>query len=174
MDGTLDAAPLPCPGPGAGVIGAAELSNISVFILYDLLALDYIGVFETHFPVRLESEELLGRILHEVSPLDVQLTGERNLTACSLGLCRIERAVKPLDLALGIVGNRKLHRVLNHHIPVAAGVQILPYAPLKQLDINQLVPLGHAYLVAEHLKALGSIASPPDSAQRRHPGIVPA
>ena len=174
MDCALDTSPFPSARTGGRIIGASEFDYIAIGILDYLIALDDVGVFETDLSIRLETEELLRGILHEVGPADVEFTGERNASLGSLRLCRVERAVEPLHLARLPVGEGDLDRVLNHHVAVRAGIEVLADAPLEKLDIHQLVALGDSYFLAEHLERLRSVAPSSHAAERRHPRVIPA
>ena len=178
MDCTLDRAPFSVAGPCCRVVGALELDYIAFRVLDDFFALDYISIFQTHFTVGLQAEELLGSIFHEIGAFDVEFACERDLAGRSFRLggnsCGVEGAVEPFHLPFRVVGDGKLDGVLNDHVAVGTGVQVLPYAPFEELDVHQLVTLAHADLVAEHLECLGGVATPADAAERRHAGVIPS
>ena len=133
-----------------------------------------VGVLEAHLAVRLEAEELLGGVLHEVRAVDVELAAEGDPAGRALRLGRVQRAVEPFDLAFRIVGEGDLDGILDHHVAVGTGVQVLADAPLEELDVHELVALGDADLVAEHAERLGGVAATADAAERGHAGVVPA
>ena len=174
VDGALHAPPFPGSGAGGRIIGAFQLGYLTLRVFNNFVTLDDIGVFKTYFAVRLEAEELLGSVFHEVGALDVELSAEGDLAARSLGLSRVERTVKPFHLPFGPVGDGELDRILDHHVAVRPGVEVLPYAPFQQLDVHELLVLADTDLVAEHLDGLGSIAAAPHSAEGGHARVVPA
>ena len=79
MDSTLYRTPLACTRLGCRIVCTLDLYDISLSILYDLLALDDISIFQTNFSVRLEAKILLRRLLHEVVSLYIDLACKRNL-----------------------------------------------------------------------------------------------
>ena len=158
MDRALDGAPFARGRVRGGVVGALELNDAAVLVLDHLIALDDVGVLEAHLAVRLEAEELLWGVLHEVRAVDIKLAGERHLARGALRLRRVQRTVEPFDLAFRIVGEGDLDGILDH----------------QELDVHQLVALGDADLVAEHAERLGGVAAAADAAERGHAGIVPA
>ena len=174
MNGALDTSPLSGSRAGAWVVCAFQLYDIACFVFDDLLALYDIGVFEADLSVRLESEELLRSVFHEVRTVNQQLSCERNFACRSFRLGRVERAVKPLYLTFRIIGDGDLDRVLNHHVPVGPCVQVLTYAPFEKLDVYELVSLGNTDLVAEHLQCICRISSSAHAAECRHSRVVPS
>ena len=174
VDRPLDGAPFAGYRMRGRIVGALQLNDLAISIFDYLIALDDIGVLEADLTVRLEAEELLGSVFHEVGPVDVEFTGERDAAGGTLRLGRVQRAVEPFDLAFRIVGEGDLDRILHHHVAVGTGVQVLADAPFEKLDVHQLVALGNADLLAEHPERLGRVAAAAHAAQGRHPGIVPA
>ena len=54
------------------IIGAVHLDGLTFFILHHFCALHEVGVAQTHFPARRETEILLRRMLPKIILLDVQ------------------------------------------------------------------------------------------------------
>ena len=159
---------------GGRVVGALEFHHFPVLILDNLVALDDVSVFEAHLAVGFEAEELLGGILHEIRPFDEEVSGEGDAALGALRIGRIQRAVEPFHLAFGPVGDGELDGVLHHHVAVGALIEVLTDTPLQELDIHELVPLGNANLVTEHLEGIGGIAATAHTAEGGHAGVVPA
>ena len=85
------------------VILRIDLLDLAVGVFLQPAAFDDIRTFETHFLVRTETEEFLGRILHEVLALDPKFAGEGHLMHPLLGILRIVGHLHHLGLLLGIV-----------------------------------------------------------------------
>ena len=67
----------------SGIVSAANLNDVAVFVLIDAGAGDEIGVTQAHFAARREAEEFLGRVFHKVGAVDPQFAAERQFTALS-------------------------------------------------------------------------------------------
>ena len=81
---------------GLEVSGAADLDDLAVVVLDDLVALDDIRAHQTDLAVRLETLELRGRNLGEVALFDIQLAGERYLAGAGFLIARIVRYLELL------------------------------------------------------------------------------
>ena len=79
-----------------------------------------------------------------------------------------------LGLPLGVVDQGELHGPEHRHHPPGGLVQILPEAVFQEGVFNGVVRLGHPHPVAEIADGAGGVAPPPQAAQGRHTGIVPA
>ena len=174
MNSPFHRTPLPCSRLRCRVVCASDFSDIAFSILDHLLTFHYIGIFEPYFPVRLQTEIFLRRLLHEVGTLNIHFPGERHLARRPLRCGRIQRSVEPLDLPRLPVGYGHLDWVLHHHISVGTLVQVLAHAPLHELQVNELLPLGDTYLLGEHPHGFRSISPSPDAADGRHARVVPA
>jgi hypothetical protein len=56
-----------------GIVGAAQLHDLSGAVLHDFVAGDEIGAAKPHLPARRQPEELLRRIFPEIIPFDEEL-----------------------------------------------------------------------------------------------------
>ena len=64
---------------GLGIVGAAQLDDLPVFIFDDLFALDNVAVAQPHFASGGQAVESPRRVLHEVVAFDVEHAGKGNL-----------------------------------------------------------------------------------------------
>ena len=144
----LDGTPCAAAGLRCGIVGAADLGDIAPGILHYLLALYDVGIFQAHLSARTKTEELLGRLFHEVGPLDVELAAEEDGPLPGLGILGILRGSAVFGtaglhlgsraaLAVVPVGDDQLDGVGDHHVAVGAFVQavgalvqVLAQAPL--------------------------------------------
>src|SRR5690348_2777357 len=91
-------------GLAAKVRRATEFDNLAGAVFDDFVALDDVGVFQSHLTAGFESEILWRWHFHEVILLNVEFTGERNFSRASGLILRIVDRVKLFGLALGNVG----------------------------------------------------------------------
>src|SRR5207244_5586220 len=96
----LDLAPIwrRVAAPGGRIIGTAELGQFAISVLDCLAACDEIGVAQTDLPARRQSEEFLGRVLHEIIPLHKNLSAKQNAARASGRVFRIIDSVELLGL----------------------------------------------------------------------------
>ena len=175
VDGALDLAAVDRHAvAGLEVGGAADLDDLAVVILDDLVALDDIRAHQTDLAVRLETLELRGRNLGEVALFDIQLAGERYLAGAGFLIARIVRNLELLALTLRIVGDDQLDRLGDSHAAQRGVVQLLADAVLEQLDVDERICLRDAGALYKVKDSARRVAAAAQCAQGRHARIVPA
>ena len=97
------------------IVCAVDLCHISVLVLLKACACHEICAHETYFVAREKTEVLLRRILHEVLTLDIEFSGERNLTLAHLRILQVIRDAQHLCLAFRIVVDDQLYRIEDSH-----------------------------------------------------------
>ena len=161
--------------PGVGIILAQHLGDVAVFVLHAAGALHQIRALQTAFQTVGGQALVLGHgDLHKVVRLDPQMAGEGDIVGALSGIGGVILHGEHLALALGIVGDRQLHRMQHRHGALGVGVQILPQAVFQKTVLNDVGGLGHADALAEIADGRGGIAPAAQAAQRGHAGIVPA
>ncbi len=134
-----------------GIIGRTDFGDVAILILYNARAFDDVSTFETHFLVGRETEELLGRILHEVVALNPKFTTERHLVSTLGGILRVVVHDHGLGLSLGIVLQNKLDRILDYAHTSGGLVEVLAHRMLKKLDVVESLVTGVTDAVHEVL-----------------------
>ena len=71
--------------------------------------------------------------------------------------------IEVFDLAFRIVFDDDLQRPQDRHRPGRAGIEVFTDAELQQSDVNHVLALGHANLVAEAANRLGREAPAPQT-----------
>ena len=155
------------------IIFAEDLDDISVLVLAAAGAGDEIRPLQTDLKARIHPLELRRRDFHKVVSLNEQITGETDLACSVLRTKRIVLHREKLCFPLGIICDRQLHGVQDCHHAASVFVQIVAQATLKQRPVDGGIDLGHADLFTERADRTRGIAAAAQTAQRRHPGIVP-
>ena len=159
---------------GVHVHSAQNRRHIALPVLFAPVAADDIGALETRLVAGIEAEVLLGRILHEVLALDIDLAGKHGFVRAHFGMVRMVFHIQLVTLVRGPVGQDHLQGPEHGHGTRRLFAQVLAHAVLQQGQINGAVGLGHADAVDEIADALRRIAPAAHRAQRGHAGIVPA
>ena len=160
-----------------GVVGAIDGGDASLGILVAgvlFVALDNVGVLQSHLLAGSQAHELLLGLLLEVVALNPQLATELYLV-CAVGLVLgVVHGGQHLRLSLGIVGDDHFHGVEHGADSEGAGVQVVAQGTLKEGHIVQRVNLRVANLLHEFLDTLGRVAATAESADGWHTGVVPS
>ena len=159
---------------GLEVSRAADLDDLAVFVLDDLVALYNIRAHQTHLAAGLEALELRGRHLGKVALFDIHLARERNLARARRFVARVVRHLKFLALVRGVVGDDQLDRLGHRHAAQRGLVELLADAVLEQLDVHERIRLCHARALDEVQNGARRIAAAAQRAQRGHARVVPA
>src|SRR5262249_44013436 len=85
------------------IVTAAQLSHLTLCILYDFATCGKVGITQAHLGTRRESEEFLRRILHEVVLLDVKLTCKFYFACACRRVIRMIGGVELFDLSFGVI-----------------------------------------------------------------------
>ena len=156
-----------------GIIGTTQLNDLAILVLNNLLAADQVRIAQTHLLTRRQTIVLLGRLLHKVVAVDIDLTREGHLACtCSLVLGVVD-AGEVLGLILGIVGNRNLQRLQNSHTTLSSLIQILAHAELHQAQVDHVIALSNTNLLGKCTHRCRGVTLTTQSADCRHTGIVP-
>ena len=174
MNGTLDlAAVYRHTVAGLQIGGAVQLNDLTVLVGDDLVALDDICTHQANLAVGLEALELRRRYHREVALLDIQLTGERYVTAaCGLVLGVIGQG-EDLGLILRVVGNNHLDGLGDSHTTDCSLVELLTDAVLKQTDIYERICLCDTSAAHKLQNGGRGVAAAAQTAQGGHTRIVP-
>ena len=159
---------------GGGIVGAPQLDHLALGVLHGLPARDEVGVAQPHLLARRQSEELLGRVLHEVVALDPQLAREADLARARACVLRVVDGFQLLRLALRIVLDHHLERPQHGHAPQRAFVERLAHRELEHAGIDHAVGLGDADALDEIADRRRRHAAPTQARNRGHARIVPA
>ena len=152
-----------------------DLRDVALGILHVVHISHDVGRLQPHRTTGCQAEPLLVDALHfEVVGFDEQLPAERQLAGSRLRVFRIVLCGQPLDLALRIIGHHKLDRTKHRHRARGNRIQVVAQCKLQQPHVDDVVPLGHPDAVAELTDAFRGVPTSTQSADRGHPGIVPA
>ena len=174
--GTLDLAAVGgITAAGLRIIGAQHLGDVAVRVLHTAGTLHQIRALQAALRTVGGQSLVLGhRDLHKVLRLDPQMAREGDLMGALRRVGGVVLHREYLALALGIVGHRQLHRVQHRHGALRMRVQVLPQAVLQEAVLNGVGGLCHADALAEAADGGGGVSPAAQTAQRGHPGIVPA
>ena len=149
-----------------------ELADGAVVVLDDLVALDDVGVLEAHFSARLQAEELLRRLFHEVFLLDVDDARERHVAVAAVH--RIVVGDEHFLMVFRHVRQHDLQRMQHGHDAVGMLVEIFAHSVLEHRDIDEAVCLCNADFLAERFDSRWRIAATAQARDGRHARVVPA
>ncbi|MNQ78863.1 hypothetical protein D3C85_937860 [compost metagenome] len=121
---------------GLDIISTVQLNNVAIRILDEVVALDEVGVFQTHFVAREETEILRRRIFHEIVLLDVDLAGERNHAVAHFRVLGIVLRLQHLRTILRIVSDDNFKRIEHAHRAERLQFQILTDEVVEHARIN--------------------------------------
>ena len=158
---------------GFEIGGTTDFGNVSVFILYNLVATNDVSTHKTNLAVRLHSEELGRRNFGEIIGIDIELLGERKSSCTCIGISGIVRYLEILNLILGIVGNYNLYGMQNRYFSVSRCIKLFSDAVLEKLIINYTVSLCDTCASYEIEDGRGGVSASAETAERRHTRIVP-
>ena len=156
------------------VVGAAQFGDVAFGILNHLLAFDEVRVAQTHFAARRETEELLGRLLHEIVAFDVDHLREGNLTRSGRFVLRIVDRREEFRLVLVVVGDDHFQRVEYGHATLGDLVQVFADAVFQLAEVDDVVAFGNAYHFSEVAHRSRGVTLAAQGADGRHAGVVPA
>ena len=175
MDGALDLAAVNRVAvAGLEVGGAAQLDDVALLVLDNLVALDDVGAHQADLAVRFHAEELRRRYLGKVVRVDVELAGERNLSDAGLLILRDVGQLEILFLVLRVVGDDHLDRVQDGDAALGGGVELITDAVLQQADVDDAVGLGDAGLLDKLVDGARGVAAAAQAADGGHSRVVPA
>ena len=155
------------------VVRAAQLNNIALLVLDNLIALDKVRVAQAHLVTRRKAEVFLWRILHKVVTLDVDNLREWNLTHTCLFVLRVIDSLTHLDLALLPICDNHFERVQYCHSTLGNLIQVLTHAVLHLAEVNNIIALCHAHHLGKCSHRCRSIALTAQCADSRHSRVVP-
>ena len=144
--------------PRIRIVGAAEFRDLARCILDDLITFNNIGMLEADLAARLQAEELLRCVLHEILAVDIELTAEGHIT-----LPAVRRTVfcqKIFRLALRIVREDKFQRAQHCHNTRCIAVEFVAHAVFEHGTVHRAVALCYADLFAECAHGRRRIAAP--------------
>ena len=159
---------------GLGVIGAVNDCDLSVGILLAACGLDVVGCLQSDLVSDVESVISLGRNLHEVLALDVELFAEGHLALSGGLVLGVVLDLEVLDFVLGVVVDDELDRVKDGHDALCTLVEVLADAELHEGVVHYGLDLGHADTGDEILHGFRRVSAASDSADGGHSGIVPS
>ena len=112
MDGSLNLTAIRAvTSLGCRIIGTMNLRDIAVCILDTAFALDKICVHQTDFIAREHTEIFFRRYFHEIFPLNIKLSGKRNLPAAKLRILEIVLNLQIFYLSFRIIVDDNLDRI---------------------------------------------------------------
>ncbi len=177
----VDGGPLHLPpvggiaAPAVRVVLGEDLRHPAVPVRLTAHALDEVGPLQAALRAVGAQPLVLGHGLgEEVLCLHPQVPGEGDGMGALLRAEGVVLHLEGLGLPLGVVDQGELHGPEHRHHPPGGLVQILPEAVFQEGVFNGVVRLGHPHPVAEIADGAGGVAPPPQAAQGRHTGIVPA
>ena len=152
-----------------------ELHDLSGLRIFDhRFTLDEVPVPESHLPPECEPVEALLRLLLEVVPLDVKLSGEGNPPgALPAHVPRVVGGLQLFHLPLGVVRHHHLQGLQHAHHPGGRVVQVVPDGVFELSDVHTAVGLRHTDHLAEVPDRLGRHAPAAEPGDGGHPGVVP-
>src|SRR5215468_9432013 len=156
------------------IVTAAQLSHLTLCILYDFATCDKVGITQAHLGTRRESEEFLRRILHEVVLLDVKLTCKFYFACACRRVIRMIGGVELFDLSFGVILDHDLQWTQHHHPAQRFLIEHFAHRKIEHADVNDAVGLGHADAFDEIAYRFGGHAASAQPRNRWHAGIVPA
>ena len=109
---------------GLGVIRAAQLDDVAVPVLHDVLTGDEVAVAEPDLASRREAVVLGRGLHHEVVLLDVERAREGDLTRARALVLRVVHCLPHLDSTLGPVGENDLERSEYGRTPQGGSVEL--------------------------------------------------
>ena len=158
-----------------GVVAATELHYLAVPVLDGLLAAHHISPPQAHLGARRQPEKTLGRIFHEVLPLDVELPRKGDSArAGSLRIVRKVGSLQLLDLVFRPVLDHHPQGIVNAHHAGRGGFELLADAAFELPDIHKAVGPSDADARAEIADRLRRYPAAAEPRQGRHARIVPA
>ncbi|MNP09263.1 hypothetical protein D3C76_1013610 [compost metagenome] len=92
-----------------------QFNNLAILIFNDFITFDEISMLQAYFIAGEQAEIFIGRILHKVVALNINLTRERNLAYTHFFILCIILRFKPFCLAFRIIGDNNLKRTKYSH-----------------------------------------------------------
>src|SRR5579872_3163071 len=175
MDGRLHlAAVRRITAAGCRIVGAMELDDLAVGVLYNAGTRDEVGVAQSNFAAGREPEILLRRIFAEIVLFDVEHARERNL-ACPHGrVFGIVDGFHYFNLVFGVVVDDYFQRTKNGHDAFGSFIEILTDEVLEEPELGCSIRFRNAYPAAEIADRLRGVAAEAHSGDGGHTRIVPA
>ena len=78
---------------GSWVVAAFQLNDIAICIFNHFIALDDVGMYQTNFLARFQTEEFIFCFFFEVFPFNIDIAAERNLIAAQFRLVWINFSI---------------------------------------------------------------------------------
>ena len=160
--------------PCLRIIGAVHKRDIALFILFAGGAGHEVGVHEADLIARIQTAVLADRYLHEIVPVDIDLSRERNLSASEFRIFQVILDLELLCLPFRIVVDHQLQRIKNRHDAGPLQLQVLAEAVLQHRVIRRGLRLGDAGQFHKHTDRFGGIASAPQAGNGNKARIIPA
>ena len=156
------------------IVCAEQLLYASVFIFYDFIACYKVCALESHLIAREQSEIFLYRDFHEIVPVNVEFSAERNSSVAHFRDFPVVFDFHFFGLIFRIVRYHYFYRIFDY-IPVFdLLLEVFSHAVFEQADIHCTVCFGHAYPLAEITYGLRRVTSSSYACNGRHSGIVPS
>ena len=156
------------------VIGAVDGLDIAFGVVVHFDTFYNVCTLEAHLLVGGETEELLGRVLHEVVALDPQLLAEGHGVLAGGGVLGVVGHVESLLLALGVVVDDQADGVDDGADAGGDAVEVVAHGMLEELDVVEGLVLGVADAADEVLDGVWGVAASAQAADGGHAGVVPA
>ena len=122
----------------------------------------------------MQAEEFLGRILHEIVALDVELAREGYLPRTGRWIFGVVDALEVFHLPFGVVRHGHLDGVQDGHAALGHLVEILAHAVLHLAEVDYVVAFGDAHHFGEGAYRSRRVSLAAQGADRRHTRVVPA
>ena len=125
--GTLDLSSVSGISAAAfGIVSRIDLNHIAVLIFLAACALNEICALKSALGTVGEQSLVLGNgLFHEVLGLNIEFTGESDLSCSAILVVGIVLNVKLFALSFGIVGKNKLYRADDSHLSGCVHVEIV-------------------------------------------------
>ena len=156
------------------IVRAVNLGHVAGVVFHHVGASDEIRIAQPHLTTRREPVKLLGRVLHEVITIDVELARERQLARTrERHIVRIIRRVQFVDFALGVIRDDHLHRI--HHAQHARHdhVEIVANGMFEHADLHPLPVARHTRCIGKGANGIGTHATATHTGDRGHARIIP-
>mmetsp|Transcript_3438 Transcript_3438/g.7117 ORF Transcript_3438/g.7117 Transcript_3438/m.7117 type:complete len:228 (-) Transcript_3438:928-1611(-) len=156
------------------VVGAVDLSDVSFIVLDHLHALRPVGKPQAYFLARSQTEELGVCLLLKVITGDIQIPTEGHLSLSPVLLVWVICDLESFRLILRIVHNHNTERVVNGKSSVGVVVELFSHTVFEKIQLNHVLTFSDADALAEVPHCCRREASSPQTAQSRHPRVIPS